>query len=92
MNREEKIKLVLTDILNKQLEKYGLNIDSPEVRSDPEWYKNYNMTSQEYEVWKQYSINKLRTDLKFSKKRATLEFPWIDLMWGLNVKDEDGEE
>ena len=64
MKPEECVQLML----NKQLEKYDLTIDV--VRDIPEWYQQYTMNDAEFIEWKNFCINAMRANLKFSKKKA----------------------
>lgn len=87
MRTQEKRERVLTDILNKELEKYNLTIESPEIKDDPEWFKNKTLTDEEYLKWKEYSIALMRRELKMSKIRAEKEFLWLNLMYGLRTEN-----
>jgi hypothetical protein len=86
MKTTSKSEEVLVLIINKELEKYGMTID--DVIDSKDWFTKYTMTSGEYTIWKNYSIDLMRKKLRFSKKSAEKEFVWIDLMWGLRHEEE----
>ena len=85
MNEDQAIRA----IINKELEPYGVDMDyviaNPKIE-DKDWFHYYTFKSQEeYDEWKKFVYDTLtkKTYPRFSKKRFELEFPWIDLMWGL---------
>lgn len=91
MRKIDKNTEALKKILNWQLEKYNLTIDSPEIRGDAHWFRHYVLTDDEFIKWKDYSIGVLRSYLRYSKIRAEKEFMWINLFYGLmseKVKSE----
>ena len=88
--RKDKRHELVCRILNKQLEKYGLTVDSPEIQED--WYDKYTQTEAEYEEWKRSSIEDIRKTMRWNKKLSEGEFAMLDLMYGLKVEEKNGEE
>jgi hypothetical protein len=77
---------IVNEILNKQLEKYNLTIDSPEIKGDPEWYRNYTTTQEENQSWMEWGVAFIRKKLRMSNLMAEKEMAWINLQWGLKVE------
>lgn len=88
MSAENKRMIVVTEILNKQLEKYNTTIAIIMDNDEKEWYKNYTMTEDEYLQWKDFSITLMRKKLRFSKHSAEKEFLWLNLIWGLRIDNK----
>lgn len=85
-------------IVNKMLEHVGKTYDDVKqldeaVTNGTLWCNYYKFeTQQQYDDWKQWTLNFLRTDVypKYTKRDSEYVFSSIDLMWGLTVrKDEE---
>jgi hypothetical protein len=53
-----------------------------------EWYKEFTMTQEESDAFKDYAIRYLRRELKTGYYKADTEYQWFDLMWGLRISDK----
>lgn len=49
------------------------------------WYVYYTMTEQEFLDWQDFCINLIRKELKHSKIRATQEFNYLVVSFGLRI-------
>ncbi len=78
---------VLLEILNKQLSYFNKTVD--DVKDNEKWYEENSFTEEQYEEWKNFSIELLRKKLKFNKTFATKQFSWINLMWGFKIKENE---
>ena len=78
---------VLLKILNKQLSYFDKTVD--DVKDNEKWYEENSFTEEQYEEWKNFSIELLRKKLKFNKTFATKQFMWINLMWGFKIKKNE---
>jgi len=78
---------VLLEILNKQLSYFNKTVD--DVKDNEKWYEENSFTKEQYEEWKNFSIELLRKKLKFNKTFATKQFSWINLMWGFKIKENE---
>jgi hypothetical protein len=87
---KDKRREVVIEIINKELEKHGKTFS--DVWGKDYWFNEHTMTTKEWEVWKDFSINLMRTRLRFSKKVAEKEFAWLNLMWGLKIDEEERED
>lgn len=86
INKADQLKALISKIVNKQLAKYNLTVDSPEIKNSKDWYSKYTFdTHEEYLNWKKYCIELLTKNIapKLNKKRAEREFQWINLQYGL---------
>lgn len=81
-------------VINRMLEHTGKTYDDMKqlagaVVEGTMWFNHYKFnTQQQYDDWKQWTINFLRTDIypKYTKKDAERVFDVIDLMWGITVR------
>jgi hypothetical protein len=78
---------VLLEILNKQLSYFDKTVD--DVKDNEKWYEENSFTEEQFEEWKNFSIELLRKKLKFSKTFAIKQFSWINLMWGFKIKENE---
>lgn len=74
---------LIEHLIQKELEYVGKTIE--DIKSDQDWYSNNTLTNEQYEEWKNYSINLIKKITKFPKSLAEREFAMIDLTYGLKV-------
>lgn len=88
MTYEQKKEQSLKDIINQMFEIAGHSVRYDDLlgRTD-DWFTQYTMTEQQYDEWKSWSEQYLRTNLKMSKIEAGKNMGWIGLMYGLKVSD-----
>lgn len=88
MTYEQKKDQSLKDIINQMFEIAGHSVRYDDLlgRTD-DWYTQYTMTEQQYDEWKSWSEQYLRTNLKMNKIEAGKNMGWIGLMYGLRVSD-----
>lgn len=88
--REEKIKQLVVDLINKQLEKHGVTYDEligAYKIADVYWYDYYTLTTQEFEEWKDWAEKEIKKRTKWSKKKIDSELGMFILTFGLKVED-----
>lgn len=78
---------VVLEILNKQLSYFDKTVD--DVKDNEKWYEENSFTEEQFEEWKNFSIELLRKKLKFNKTFAEKQFMWINLMWGFKIKENE---
>jgi aminoglycoside/choline kinase family phosphotransferase len=78
---------IATQILNKQLSYFNKTID--DVKNVENWYETEEFTQEQFEEWKNFSINLIVKKLKCNKDYAKKQFSWINLMWGFKVKENE---
>ncbi len=71
-------------LIDKQLAYVGKTWN--DIKDDPEWFKNNQITRSQYNEWKEYSIKTIQKVYKFNKQQAEYEFSWFDLGYGLSIK------
>jgi len=71
-------------LINEQLAYVGKTWE--EVKNDPEWFRNNQLTKKQYKEWKEYSIKRIREVYNFDHQQAELEFSYFDMGYGLSVK------
>jgi hypothetical protein len=57
-----------------------------EVKDDPNWFQNNQLTKKQYNEWKEYSIKRIKEVYKFDHSQAELEFSYFDMGYGLSVE------
>jgi hypothetical protein len=53
-----------------------------------EWYREFTMTQEESNAFKDYAIRYLKRELKTGYYKADTEYQWFDLMYGLRISDK----
>ena len=71
-------------LINEQLA--YVNKTWEQVKDDPEWFRNNQLTKKQYAEWKEYSIKRIQEVYNFDHSQASLEFSWFDMGYGLSVK------
>jgi hypothetical protein len=71
-------------LINEQLAYVGKTWE--EVKNDPEWFRNNQLTKKQYKEWKEYSIKRIQEVYNFDHQQAELEFSYFDMGYGLSVK------
>ena len=80
---------IVEHLINKMFEYAHIpqTYDDIKDRKD-EWYKEFTMTQEESDAFKDYAIRYLRRELKTGYYKADTEYQWFDLMWGLRISDK----
>ena len=76
--------------VSEHLVEYQLNMigkTTEEARKLEDWYQQWTMTTQQFELFKAYAIPLLRKVFKFNKRNAEKTFDWFNLGYGLRIKD-----
>lgn len=59
---------------------------------DDMWFFNWTMTQDEHNQFKAYAIPLIKKVFKCNRKRAESTFAWLDLEFGLRIKNNDNEQ
>lgn len=90
MKKERDNNVIIRTILNKMLEKHGVDFDyimkNQEI-DGKNWFDYYTMTQEEDDAWREWSMNYLKSTY-IRKERREPEFNWLRLMWGLRIKED----
>ena len=91
MKKEKDNTKIIETILNKMLEKYGIDLEYIKAHQEidgREWFQHYTMTQEEYETWKAWALEYLKST-HIRKERREKEFEWLNLIWGLKIHEDD---
>ena len=93
LTKQEKWNKASEDLINKMFEIAGHNVtyDDIKVRTD-DWYTDWTMTIAQAEQWKEWGMEYLRKNMKFTKHYAELEMRMFNVMYGLKYSDWYGTE
>lgn len=80
---------IVEHLINKMFEYAHVpqTYDDIKDRKD-EWYREFTMTQEESDAFKDYAIRYLKRELKTGYYKADTEYQWFDLMWGLRISDK----
>ncbi len=88
LTREEKMNLLVIDLINKMFEYAGHNVTYDDIKDrKDDWYTEWTMTMDQNKEWIEWGRNEIKKRLKWSKKIAEQEMAMINLMWGLKYSD-----
>lgn len=75
-------------IFNKMCETAGHQerLDDFLILEDDNWYSTFTMTEQQERTWMEWSVEYLRENANFSKKKAEQEMGWFNLGFGFRVE------
>ncbi len=80
---------IVKHLINKMFEYAHIpqTYDDVKDRKD-EWYREFTMTQEESNAFKDYAIRYLKRELKTGYYKADTEYQWFDLMYGLRISDK----
>ena len=86
MNRQQKYKQIIKELIDKMFEIAGhpLTFEDVENRKD-NWFQQYTMTEEQNKQWREWGVEHIRKRAKYSKKIAESEMAWLDLYCGLKI-------
>lgn len=87
MDKREIQRTVFIELVNKQLEPFGVTYN--DVSNDPDWYMRYNTTKEQEDLFIKWGIDLIRKKLNLTKKMAEQEMSWFILQWGLTTSQVD---
>ena len=89
LTKEQKIEWFQRTVINKQLEKFGLDWDQfkPIQTANIHWADQYTITSDEFNGLNVFATTLLRQLFKFTKTQARKEWAYLSLNNTLCVKD-----
>jgi hypothetical protein len=58
-----------------------------EAMQNPDWFHEWTMTTEQYEMFRSYSIPLLKKTFKFNTTKAKSTFDWFNVQYGLRIKD-----
>jgi len=77
------------DNLYEHLLEYQFNLIERTVLDalfDKEWLKKWELSKNQHEKWKKYSISMIKKTLRVNRTKAESIFEWLNLNHGLKVK------
>jgi hypothetical protein len=90
LSREEKREQAVVDLINKMFEIAGHQVTFDDaVAFGDQWFKNWTMTMEQRNEWKKWGKKYLMKKLNMYAARAAKEMIWIDLMWGLQIQENE---
>lgn len=80
---------IVEHLINKMFEYAHIpqTFDDIKDRKD-EWYREFTMTQEESDAFKDYAVRYLKRELKTGYYKADTEYQWFDLMYGLKISDK----
>ena len=87
-SREQKREQAVIDLINQMfvIADHKVTYEDIKDRKD-DWYTKFTMTTSQSEEWREWGVTYLRKNLKMNKAFAEKEMGWINLQWGLKIKD-----
>jgi hypothetical protein len=85
----KKVDKVFVDLINKMLEKHGVNYDF--VLANPfidgkDWFHYFTWTEKDYEDFNEWAVNLLAKKKQWSKDYSKKQMVWFMLAYGLRIK------
>ena len=60
-----------------------------EAKDNPNWLKEWSISRQDYDKFKEYAVMLIKKVFRCNTNRAKGTFAWFDLQFGLTVKEEE---
>ena len=88
LSREEKREQAVIDLINQMFIIAGHDVTYDDIKGrKDDWYTEWTMTTAQCEEWREWGVAYLRKNLKMNKAFSEKEMMWINLQWGLKIKD-----
>ena len=85
MNKRDKQRNVFIQLVNKQLEPYGVSYE--DVKDDPTWYMNYKINREDEINFINWGSEFIQQELGLTQVLAEKEISWFILQWGLTSSE-----
>jgi len=86
LTKQEKWNKASEDLINKMFEIAGHNVTYDDIKGrTDDWYTDWTMTVAQAEQWKEWGMEYLQKNMKFTKHYAELEMRMFNVMYGLNT-------
>jgi hypothetical protein len=73
-------------LINYQFEIVGESSEFLNFETDESWRKDYQLTEEQYVLFKKHAIGVLQKVYKFNRKKAESNFEWFFHEFGLTIK------
>jgi len=85
-----KKELIVIELINLMFKIAGYEVCFQDVlEMEDGWYNHYTMTEEQNKNWREEGEKLIRKKLKYlTKESARKEMDWVNLMWGLKIKEQ----
>jgi hypothetical protein len=87
LTREQKQEKAIVDLINQMFVIAGHNVTYDDILGVEDWYRNYSMTVEQAEEFKEWGKKYLMKNLNTYAKAAEREMMWFMLQWGLTYSN-----
>lgn len=87
LTREQKQEKAIVDLINQMFVIAGHDVTYDDILGVEDWFRNYSMTIEQAEEFKEWGKKYLMKNLKMSAKGAEREMMWFMLQWGLTYSN-----
>jgi hypothetical protein len=87
LTREQKKEKAIVDLINQMFVIAGHNVTYDDIVGVEDWYRNYSMTVEQAEEFKEWGKKYLMKNLNTYAKAAEREMMWFMLQWGLTYSN-----
>lgn len=84
MNKVDKF---ISEALDEMFKRVGFDGFDREFTNQDGWYCKKSWSTEEFNDYKKWFLNKFAKAFRTSKKMGEREFAWFNLMWGWKVND-----
>jgi len=87
LTREQKKEKAIVDLINQMFVIAGHNVTYDDILGVEDWFRNYSMTIEQAEEFKEWGKKYLMKNLNTYAKAAEREMMWFMLQWGLTYSN-----
>jgi hypothetical protein len=90
MNNYNKKELIIIELINLMFKIAGYEVSFFDVlEMEDGWYNEFTMTEEQNKNWREEGEKLIAKKLKYlTKESARKEMCWVNLMWGLKIKEQ----
>ena len=86
----ERKKEFLVDLINKMFEIAGHDVTYEDIEGRKDaWYTKWTMTYEQNNEWVEYGMAQIKKVFRYPKNVCKKEMMWLNLMYGLKIKNDE---
>ena len=88
LTRKQKEEKAVVDLINEMFKIAGHNVTYDDIKDRKDnWFQQWTMTLEQNDKWNEWGKKYFMKHFRILAKSAEREMQWVNLMWGLKLKD-----
>jgi hypothetical protein len=88
LTRKQKEEKAVVDLINEMFKIAGHEVTYDDIKDRKDnWFQQWTMTLEQNDEWNEWGKKYFMKHFRILAKSAEREMQWVNLMWGLKLKD-----